>query len=989
MPATSQKSVNSLSGPDTAAAYSAAPTQGIATLSSASDNDNAAQQRASVSFATTLSGADESIVSASTSATSGATSSASLSSSSDANIGNVITGVASESLFIEWGWDTASPYYFLYSMPEVVMHLYLDRAINMSALSKPENDEGPGTNPTYNAEVGQQDMLYDPSWQHGLDLAMLKRLAPKMVKDMAFWWGPPQDLYVAWVKQTLIWDIAYIHAFDPEIICQATVSENIAYDNIPSYGNWAGNRVTVPNELIPMFYGSAPRIVTPGNNEGAPFDVTYFDFVLMRYQYDTARWGPTGYPQGVSYYDPTVAIPGTGPGTGVAAQYQNEYNPDITQPETQMWYYYIATMFINAGCEAVHMGDIFLYCKADTASGYASYWSLLQKIRAYAATHARRGVVLLDAHCYDNYNSPWDPVYFDPGTTPVDNWQRQLLHDYQTLGIYFTRGPLNDCWNGPNWFFGETVPDTYHANQPVTIEPYTGLVNISSPGLNPQGWYCAHSPYQLGYDNGGIPAGAGCGYEVIPVPDAWGYDGSSWFVNQEDSLKTRIIQYCYYRLKCLDPYGHFQMPGRVINYLDAGAEQVYDTQTNTSLVNTIQDIWGGVFASPQGWEYHNFIAENVSHGAYNTASSLIFVGSDKMYFIGSDGWVDGFVMISGPFNDGNWVSVSPSAAAGGSQVSPLSSLVASPDGSMLLYIGVDGRVHGFEIIDIWTYRYFDFPYDPAIKADSCLIFPKNDRAYYIGVNIALNTRQVHGFQNSTGTWQTVSPTYAAGTYWPVSEQFQAAGGLTYFYGTDFDEIFYRSATGLLAYFTVNPDLWEYRYYDFEGNDLLSGNGIQVVGNLAIDSTGSGTLIYFAGHRSSDGGARIFVLGYNAGAMGWGIESLSNNANVPESAQQFARIDGLIAISPSADILAYTGTDNNIYLFSLGSWPFIYQGAISANDPENITNSLQFKTEIDIYGVWGPYLQHYKYQEAYCLNPAVQMAPTPVSPGYPYPFPPSP
>lgn len=60
-----------------------------------------------------------------------------------------------------------------------------------------------------------------------------------------------------------------------------------------------------------------------------------------------------------------------------------------------------------------------------------------------------------------------------------------------------------------------------------------------------------------------------------------------------------------------------------------------------------------------------------------------------------------------------------------------SDLTISPDGNTILYIGIDGYVHGFNVNNVWNYTYFDFVKQPMInqnlKADKNLIFTSNTR----------------------------------------------------------------------------------------------------------------------------------------------------------------------------------------------------------------------------------------------------------------------
>ncbi|AZN43131.1 hypothetical protein [Paenibacillus albus] len=56
--------------------------------------------------------------------------------------------------------------------------------------------------------------------------------------------------------------------------------------------------------------------------------------------------------------------------------------PNMDKLETQLWFYYRAVRYIDAGFEAIHMGQIHLYTADD--KGFKKTVSLFQKIRDYA-----------------------------------------------------------------------------------------------------------------------------------------------------------------------------------------------------------------------------------------------------------------------------------------------------------------------------------------------------------------------------------------------------------------------------------------------------------------------------------------------------------------------------------------------------------------------------------------------------------------------------
>ena len=70
--------------------------------------------------------------------------------------------------------------------------------------------------------------------------------------------------------------------------------------------------------------------------------------------------------------------------------------PDIAREEAKLWFYHLATTYIDCGCEAIHFGQVDLMARNDPER---RHWdALLKKVREYAAKHARRHWVWCDGH---------------------------------------------------------------------------------------------------------------------------------------------------------------------------------------------------------------------------------------------------------------------------------------------------------------------------------------------------------------------------------------------------------------------------------------------------------------------------------------------------------------------------------------------------------------------------------------------------------------
>src|SRR5262249_48756865 len=75
---------------------------------------------------------------------------------------------------------------------------------------------------------------------------------------------------------------------------------------------------------------------------------------------------------------------------------RGESVPDVSRPETKLYFYFLARSFIDAGIESLQLGQVELMNRNDR--DLVHYSELLGMIRSYAAVKARRHMVLCDAH---------------------------------------------------------------------------------------------------------------------------------------------------------------------------------------------------------------------------------------------------------------------------------------------------------------------------------------------------------------------------------------------------------------------------------------------------------------------------------------------------------------------------------------------------------------------------------------------------------------
>jgi hypothetical protein len=197
--------------------------------------------------------------------------------------------------------------------------------------------------------------------------------------------------------------------------------------------------------------------------------------------------------------------------------------PDVSQTETKLWFYFLAVSYINLGFEGIHWGQVEIMDKNDPHLDH--YASVFKLVRAYAAKHARRRMVLCNAHV-------------PSGGLVRDG---QLLLDFHAF-------PLRV----------KEVPG--HPEEAILQVGYLDSIFLRSKGGRTySGWQCEHLPYLVELDNYGSsrhPGESGQGADWV-----WGYDEISWFANQSKEYRSQWLRYAQDWIRKTDPDGYLEMPG--------------------------------------------------------------------------------------------------------------------------------------------------------------------------------------------------------------------------------------------------------------------------------------------------------------------------------------------------------------------------------------------------------------------------------------------
>jgi len=311
------------------------------------------------------------------------------------------------------------------------------------------------------------------------DLRMMQNTGVKFAGRVIWMWGGESKINDLIHKGTPF--VRRIHQMDPDIILQGAIFEIITTDV---------NNVPIPAAVFKEFG------LTPENRN--------FNYKKMIYPY----------------------------GHRVNHWYENASVPDMSRTETKMWFLYVAKRWIDMGLEAIHFGQVEIMDDRDKK--HIHWRDMMARIRSYANRHARRNIVLCDAHV--------------PSGGIIHNGK--LMFDLHS----FPSRPKSVKGQPYKAILEKGFSDSIYGR--------------SIGGLSPSGWHCESLPYIVEIDNFGASDHAGQ-YRESDKIHVWGWDEINWFINQPESYRNEWLEYAYSWVRENDPNGYFQLPLRRFEHYSA------------------------------------------------------------------------------------------------------------------------------------------------------------------------------------------------------------------------------------------------------------------------------------------------------------------------------------------------------------------------------------------------------------------------------------
>ncbi len=329
------------------------------------------------------------------------------------------------------------------------------------------------------------------------DLRMMQNTGVKFAGRVIWMWGGESRIESLIKKGAPF--VQRIHKTDPDIILQGAIFEIISTDV---------NNVPIPNAVFEEY-------------NLKPVDRN-FDYKKMIYPF----------------------------GRRVDHWYKDASVPDMSRMETKMWFFFVAKRWIDMGLEAIHFGQVEIMDDRDRK--HIHWRDLMARIRGYATKHARRNIVLCDAHVPSGGIVHEGNLMFD-------------LHSFPSRPKSIKNKP----------------------HKAILEKGFSdSIYGRSTGGRTPSGWSCKSLPYIVEIDNFGNSDHAGQ-YRESDRFHVWGWDEINWFIKQPETYRNKWLRYAYNWVRENDCNGYFQLPLRRFEHYSASMTAPKGQRQE----ETIKKIW--------------------------------------------------------------------------------------------------------------------------------------------------------------------------------------------------------------------------------------------------------------------------------------------------------------------------------------------------------------------------------------------------------------
>ena len=283
----------------------------------------------------------------------------------------------------------------------------------------------------------------------------------------------------------------------------------------------------------------------------------------------------------------------------------------------------------------------------------------------------------------------------------------------------------------------------------------------------------------------------------------------------------------------------------VTNQFKAKSDITVSPDGNTILYIGIDDLIHGFnVVNPWNYTYFDFVKQPMISQNLKADKDLIFTSNTRVFYIAKENNGTGKSRVHGFIKyNGAWVTVSPTYAsqvASTSMVEVGGALAYNSLNDRLYYVGIDGFLYYYTILNDWSYNYVSVPKSQLITQNLRIIPNKialnGNSIYYIGKELTNgNALRIHELIDNAGTWITNSPTWSAQfNGHPVNTQ-TLAMGTEITVSPDGKKVAYIGDDKKVYYFEkLANSPWIYSYNKTFGADgIAATNSLQYTDNFNI------------------------------------------------------------------------------------------------------------------------------------------------------------